>query len=335
MSNVRILVIVEYAEQQLKTSTVSTIEAARQLKEHIGGAIDIVALVSGKNTDTITKAVAALPDISHVIQADHPALQDNLAEPLAAVVCSICTAEAYQAILAPATTFGKNILPRIAAMLDVAQISDVIKIMDAKTFVRPTYAGNIVTTVRSLDTIQVITVRSTHFTKNIDTKSREKFAEIVAWPTDKLPNFSHLPVASFIERKETKTERPDLATASIVVAGGRGLGSPEQFSALMTALADKLGAAIGASRAAVDAGFAPNDAQVGQTGKVVAPKLYIAVGISGAIQHLAGMKDSKVVVAINKDPSAPIFQVSNYGLVGDLFEILPNFLNKLEQFSKK
>jgi electron transfer flavoprotein alpha subunit len=327
-----ILVLVEHNQQHLKPATVGVLEAARQLQKHLNNNAKIVALVLGSDSGAIAQQVAELKGVDRVIQADNPALANGLAESSAAMIIKICETEKVQAILAPATTFGKNILPRVAADLDVAQISEITKIIDADTFVRPAYAGNVLTTVRSYDPILLITVRATHFNQASKIEQAPVgTASIAVWPSDKMPDFSTLPQSTFVERHETKTERPDLATAEIVVAGGRGLQSAEQFNRLMISLADKLGAAIGASRAAVDAGFAPNDAQVGQTGKVVAPKLYIAVGISGAIQHLAGMKDSQVIVAINKDPGAPIFQFANYGLVGDLFDILPALSAALEK----
>lgn len=326
-----LLVIVEHTERQLQPVTLGLIEAARQLQVHLNGAI-IVALVMGDRNATVAQQIAALHGIDRVIQADNPILAHDLAESSAAMIVSICQTEKFQAVFAPATTFGKNILPRVAAELDVAQISDITKIIDTNTFVRPAYAGNVLTTVRSFDPILLITVRTTHFNQAQEAEQKQiSPAPIEVWSSDKMPDFSSLPQSVFVERQESKTERPDLATAQIVVAGGRGLQSAEQFNELMTTLADRLGAAIGASRAAVDAGFAPNDAQVGQTGKMVAPKLYIAIGISGAVQHLAGMKDSQVIVAINKDPGAPIFQVANYGLVGDLFEILPALSKALDK----
>jgi electron transfer flavoprotein alpha subunit len=331
MSSASILVIVEHTAQTLKPATVAVLEAARQLQTHFEEAT-IVAMVLGDHCVAVAQQVAALPGVGRVIQVDNPILAHGLAESSAAVILKICQTEKFQALLAPATTFGKNILPRVAAGLDVAQISDITKIIDARTFLRPAYAGNVLTTVRSLDPILIITVRTTHF--NQASKAEQKqtsLAAIEVWPSNKMPDFTSLPQSTFVERQEIKTERPDLASAQIIVSGGRGLQSAEKFKELMTNLADKLGAAIGASRAAVDAGFISNDAQVGQTGKVVAPKLYIAIGISGAIQHLAGMKDSQVIVAINKDSSAPIFQVANYGLVGDLFEILPALSTALDK----
>jgi electron transfer flavoprotein alpha subunit len=276
-------------------------------------------LVAGNQTDAAVAAAAQIAGVRKVIQVDAPALADQLAEPLAAQILSI--ASGYSHILAPATANGKNVLPRVAAKLDVAQLSDITKVVSADTFERPIYAGNAIATVQSGDAIKVITVRTTGFDPVANTGGSagiEKGAAIEGAGK-----------SSFVGRELTKSDRPELTAAKIIVSGGRGLGSGEKYQEIVVPLADKLGAALGASRAAVDAGYVPNDYQVGQTGKIVAPQLYVAVGISGAIQHLAGMKDSKVIVAINKDPEAPIFSVADYGLVADLNTAVPELTNLL------
>ena len=301
-----ILVISEHDHQSLKAATLNTVAAAQK----IGG--DIHVLIAGSNCQGAAQQAATLDGVSLVKVADAAHYQDQTAENLTALV--VDQAAGYTHILAPATTFGKNLLPRVAALLDVAQISDIIGVDSPDTFVRPIYAGNALATVQSADKIKVITVRTTAFA-TVEGKNQAKTENIPAGPDTAQTQLQH--------RELTKSERPELGAAKIIVSGGRGLGSGENYHALLEPLADKLGAALGASRAAVDAGFVPNDYQVGQTGKIVAPELYIAVGISGAIQHLAGMKDSKVIVAINKDPDAPIFQVADYGLVADLFETVP------------
>ena len=301
-----ILVIAEHDHQQLKAATLNTVAAARK----IGG--DIHVLVAGAGCQAAAQQAATLQGVSKVKVADAAHYQDQTAENLTALV--IANASGYSHLLAPATTFGKNLLPRVAALLDVAQISEITGVESADTFVRPIYAGNALATVKSADPVKVITVRTTAFDAVAGGNSAE--IEAIAAAADTAQT-------TLTNRELTKSERPELGAAKIIVSGGRGLGSGENYHKLLEPLADKLGAALGASRAAVDAGFVPNDYQVGQTGKIVAPQLYLAIGISGAIQHLAGMKESKVIVAINKDPDAPIFQVADYGLVGDLFEVVP------------
>ena len=300
------LVVAEHDNNALKGSTLNTLSAARK----IGG--DIHVLVAGHNAAAVAKAVAQIGGVAKVLLADAAQLAGQTAENVAATVVGL--AGAYTHVLLPATGFGKNIAPRIAALLDVAQVSDIIAVEAPDTFVRPIYAGNAFATVQSKDAKKVITVRTTAFDA-LPASGGNAPVETVAAPAD----FGKVQVTG---QELTKSDRPELAGARVVVSGGRGLQSGENFK-MLEALAAKLNAAIGASRAAVDAGYVPNDYQVGQTGKIVAPDLYIAVGISGAIQHLAGMKDSKVIVAINKDPEAPIFQIADYGLVGDLFEIGP------------
>jgi electron transfer flavoprotein alpha subunit len=304
-----ILVIAEHDHQQLKAATLNTVAAAQK----IGG--DIHVLIAGTNCSAAAQQAATLDGVSLVKVADAAHYQDQSAENLTALV--MANAAGYTHLLAPATTFGKNLLPRVAALLDVAQISDIVGVESPDTFVRPIYAGNALATVHSADKITVITVRTTAFA-TVEGKNQAKTENIASTPDTQHTQLQH--------RELTQSERPELGAAKIIVSGGRGLGSGENYHALLEPLADKLGAALGASRAAVDAGFVPNDYQVGQTGKIVAPELYIAVGISGAIQHLAGMKDSKVIVAINKDPDAPIFQVADYGLVADLFDTVPQLV---------
>ena len=301
-----ILVIAEHDHQQLKAATLNTVAAAAK----IGG--DIHVLVAGSNCASAAQAASALQGVTKVKVADVAHYQSQTAENLTALV--VANAAGYSHILAPATTFGKNLLPRVAALLDVAQISEITGVEAPDTFIRPIYAGNALATVKSADAVKVITVRTTAF----DAVDGGNTAEI-----ENLAAAADTQQTQLQNRELTKSERPELGAAKIIVSGGRGLGSGENYHTLLEPLADKLGAALGASRAAVDAGFVPNDYQVGQTGKIVAPQLYIAVGISGAIQHLAGMKESKVIVAINKDPDAPIFQVADYGLVADLFETIP------------
>jgi len=308
-----VLVVAEHDNAALKPATGSAIAAAQKL----GGPISV--LVAGQNAAGVAAEAAKYPGIAEVLLADDALYANRLAEPLAALVVSLATGRTH--LLAPATASGKNLMPRVAALLDVALISDIAGVVDGESFVRPIYAGNALATVKSLDGVKVITVRAASF-------------DPVAPGTGTAPVTSVAAVADpgvsrFVAAHVTKTERPELASARVVVSGGRGMGSGENFK-LIEAVADKLGAAVGASRAAVDAGFVPNDYQVGQTGKIVAPELYIAVGISGAIQHLAGMKDSKVIVAINKDGEAPIFQVADYGLVADLFTALPELAAALE-----
>ena len=304
-----ILVIAEHDHAALKAATLNTVAAAAK----IGG--DIHVLVAGSNCGSAAQAAAQLQGVATVKVADAAHYQNQTAENLTALV--IANAAGYSHILAPATTFGKNLLPRVAALLDVAQISEITGVTSPDTFVRPIYAGNALATVKSADAVKVITVRTTAF---------DAVATGNAAPIEAISPAADTAQSTLTHRELTKSERPELGTAKIIVSGGRGLGSGENYHKLLEPLADKLGAALGASRAAVDAGFVPNDYQVGQTGKIVAPQLYLAVGISGAIQHLAGMKDSKVIVAINKDPDAPIFQVADYGLVGDLFEVVPQLV---------
>ncbi|MDP3540336.1 MAG: FAD-binding protein [Azonexus sp.] len=304
-----ILVIAEHDHQQLKAATLNTVAAAQK----IGGEVHV--LVAGSNCNTAAQAAAQLQGVAKVKVADAAHYQSQTAENLTALV--IAQAAGYTHILAPATTFGKNLSPRIAALLDVAQISEITGIDSPDTFVRPIYAGNALATVQSADKIKVITVRTTAF----DAVGTGNSAAV-----ESISPAADTAQSTLTNRELTKSERPELGAAKIIVSGGRGLGSGENYHTLLEPLADKLGAALGASRAAVDAGFVPNDYQVGQTGKIVAPQLYIAIGISGAIQHLAGMKESKVIVAINKDPDAPIFQVADYGLVADLFETVPQLV---------
>jgi electron transfer flavoprotein alpha subunit len=307
-----ILVIAEHDNAAIKPALLNTIAAAQK----IGGDIDI--LVAGHQCEGAAKAAAAIPGIRKVLMAEAPHYAHALAESLAALIVSI--AKGYGHVLAPSTSAGKNVLPRVAALLDVAQISDIIKVESADTFVRPIYAGNALATVQSADAVKVITVRSTGFDAAAATGGSASVENLAAGADSGL--------SSMIGQELTKSARPELTSARTIVSGGRGMGNGENFK-ILEALADKLGAAVGASRAAVDSGFVPNDYQVGQTGKIVAPELYIAVGISGAIQHLAGMKDSKVIVAINKDAEAPIFQVADYGLVADLFQAVPELTSQL------
>ncbi|HEU4819035.1 electron transfer flavoprotein subunit alpha/FixB family protein [Janthinobacterium sp.] len=306
------LVIAEHDNATLKGSTHHTVTAAAQC----GG--DVHVLVAGSNASAAAAAAAQIAGVTKVIVADAPYFADGLAENVAEQVLAI--AGNYSHILAPATAYGKNILPRVAAKLDVAQISEITKVDSPDTFERPIYAGNAIATVQSGDKIKVITVRTTGFDAAAATGGSAA-TETIAAVADNGKS-------AFVGRELAKSDRPELTAAKIIVSGGRGMGSAENFH-ILEPLADKLGAAMGASRAAVDAGFVPNDWQVGQTGKIVAPSLYIAVGISGAIQHLAGMKDSKTIVAINKDPEAPIFAVADYGIVGDLFEIVPQLVKEL------
>ncbi|SDN23267.1 electron transfer flavoprotein subunit alpha/FixB family protein [Vreelandella arcis] len=306
-----ILVLADLHEGQLAGATAHVIAAAKQ----IGGDIDV--LVAGEGVQAAADAAAKLDGVNKVRVADNAVYAHQLAEPLGALLVEL--ADDYSHVLASASTTGKNMLPRLAALKDVSQLSDIIAVDSADTFKRPIYAGNAIATVKSDDALKVITVRATGF----DAVDESGSASIEA--VDVVVENSQ---SSFVKEELAQSDRPELGGAKVVISGGRGMGNGENFK-LLDGIADKLGAAIGASRAAVDAGFVPNDMQVGQTGKIVAPELYIAVGISGAIQHLAGMKDSKVIVAINKDDDAPIFQVADYGLVGDLFEILPELESKL------
>ena len=308
-----VLVIAEHDNQAVKAATLNTVAAAAAC----GGEVHV--LVAGHGCAAAAQAAARIAGVAKVLCADAPHLGDALAENLAAQIVAL--APGYSHVLAPATASGKNVMPRVAALLDVMQISDIIRVDAADTFERPIYAGNAIATVQSSDAVKVITVRTTGFDA-VAADGGSAAVEAVAPVADSA-------LSRLVGREQTKSERPELSGAKIVVSGGRGLGSKENFDAVMPPLADKLGAALGASRAAVDAGYAPNDWQVGQTGKIVAPQLYVAVGISGAIQHLAGMKDSKVIVAINKDEEAPIFGVADYGLVADLFTAVPEMVGKL------
>ncbi len=305
------LVVAEHDNASLKASTLHTVTAARQC----GG--DVHILVAGHQAGAAAEAASKIAGVAKVLVADAPQFADGLAENVAEQVLAL--AGTYSHILAPATAYGKNILPRVAAKLDVGQISEITKVDAPDTFERPIYAGNAIATVQSADAVKVITVRGTGF--DAAAQGGNAAIETVAAVADSGKS-------AFVSRELATSDRPELTAAKIIVSGGRGMGSSDNFK-ILEPLADKLGAAMGASRAAVDAGFVPNDWQVGQTGKIVAPQLYIAVGISGAIQHLAGMKDSKTIVAINKDPEAPIFAVADYGLVGDLFDIVPQLVAEL------
>jgi len=307
------LVIAEHDHGTLKSATLNTVTAAAAL----GG--DVHVLVAGHNAGAAAAAAAQIAGVAKVLHADAAALAEGLAENVAAQV--IALASGYSHILFPATAAGKNVAPRVAALLDVAQVSDITKVVSADTFERPIYAGNAIATVQSGDATKVITVRTTGFDPAAATGGSAAVESIAA--------AADVGKSAFVGREVTKSDRPELTAAKIIVSGGRALGSNDKFMEVLTPLADKLGAALGASRAAVDAGYAPNDWQVGQTGKIVAPQLYVACGISGAIQHLAGMKDSKVIVAINKDPEAPIFSVADYGLEADLFTAVPELVNAL------
>ena len=307
------LVIAEHDNQSLKAATFNAVAAAFQCSPEVD------VLVTGNSSDVVATAASQIAGVRKVIQIDALNLADQLAEPLAAQILSL--AGNYSHLLAPATASGKNVMPRVAAKLDVAQLSDITKVVSADTFERPIYAGNAIATVQSSDAVKVITVRTTGFDPVAATGGSAAIEKAAA--------VDSAGKSAFVGRELTKSDRPELTAAKIIVSGGRGLGSGEKYQELVVPLADKLGAALGASRAAVDAGYVPNDYQVGQTGKIVAPQLYVAVGISGAIQHLAGMKDSKVIVAINKDPEAPIFGVADYGLVADLFTAVPELTKAL------
>lgn len=307
-----VLVIAEHDNSGLKAGTLTAVTAAQAIDQ------DVSILVAGSGCGAVAHSAAMISGVSKVLIADNAAYQHQLPENLAPLIAELGTQ--FSHILAAATTSGKNLMPRIAALLDVAQITDMIQVNSADTFVRPIYAGNALATVQSSDPVKVITVRTTAF-------AEAAMGDSVA-PIENIDTVKSQDISRFISEELSVSERPELTAASIVISGGRGMQNGENF-VLLEKVADKLGAAIGASRAAVDAGFVPNDMQVGQTGKIVAPDLYIAVGISGAIQHLAGMKDSKVIVAINKDEEAPIFQVADYGLVGDLFKVMPELAEKL------
>jgi electron transfer flavoprotein alpha subunit len=307
-----ILLLAEHDNATLSELTARALTAASR----IGGDIDI--LVAGKGAQGAANAAAGLSGVRKVLLAESDALANQLAEPLADLIVSI--ASGYDVFVAAATTTGKNVFPRVAALLDVMQVSEIVEVVSPDTFKRPIYAGNAIQTVQSTDTKKVITVRTAGFAPA--TAGAGTPVETITAPADR-------GLSVFLENRMAKSERPELGSARVVISGGRALGSLEKFREIILPVADKLGAAVGASRAAVDAGYAPNDWQVGQTGKIVAPDLYIAIGISGAIQHLAGMKEAKVIVAINKDEDAPIFQIADYGLVGDLFELIPELERQL------
>jgi electron transfer flavoprotein alpha subunit len=307
-----VLVLVEHDGKSVKDATLAAVTAASKLG-------DVNALVVGNNADAVAQAAARIAGVSKVYVANSPALEHQLAEAVAPVAAKLM--ESHDAFVAPSTTTGKNIAPRVAALLDVMQITDILSVEGPDTFTRPIYAGNAIATVKSKDAKKVITVRTTAFEKAA-AEGGSASLESVDVPQE-------TGGSEFVSLEASESERPELTSAKVIVSGGRAFGSSEQFHALLDPLADKLGAAVGASRAAVDAGYAPNDYQVGQTGKIVAPQVYVAIGISGAIQHLAGMKDSKTIVAINKDEEAPIFQVADIGLVGDLFKIVPELTEKL------
>src|SRR3954465_7820317 len=312
------LLLAEHDNKTLKDATHKALTAAKAL-----GA-DVHVLVAGKGCRPVAEAAAKLDGVKKVLLADGAAYEHMLAEPVAALVLSL--APGYDAIVAAATTTGKNVMPRIAALLDVMQVSDIVKVIAPDTFERLIYAGNAIQTVRSKDKIKVITVRTSTF---------QATGEGGSAPIEEVAAVADPGISTFVGEELSKSERPELTSAKIIISGGRAMQSRENFTKYIEPVADKLGAAVGASRAAVDAGYAPNDWQVGQTGKVVAPELYIAVGISGAIQHLAGMKDSKVIVAINKDEEAPIFQVADYGLVADLYQALPELVQELDKLKKR
>ena len=311
-----VLLIAEHDNKEVKPFTLNAITAASQIDQ------DLHVLVIGSKADEVAKSISQVPNVKKVIHVDNEIYENFLAESFTTVIVN--QAEKYSHIVCSANTFGKNLMPRVAALLDTSQVSDIIKVVSADTFLRPIYAGNAFATVKSLDTKKCITIRPTSFDP---APTSGGSAEIVKADAGEASSLT-----KFIKREEVKSDRPELGTARVVISGGRGMQSGENFK-LITAIADKLNAAIGASRAAVDAGYITNDHQVGQTGKVVVPDLYIAVGISGAIQHLAGMKESKVIVAINKDGEAPIFSVADYGLEADLFEALPKFLEELNKLN--
>ena len=316
-----VLVIAEHDHGALKPATLNTVTAALEVAKFGGGEVHV--LIAGHNAGGAAQAAAQIAGVAKVLHADGPQLGEQLAENVAAQV--IALAGNYSHLLFPATAHGKNVAPRVAALLDVAQISDATKVLSSDSFERPIYAGNAIATVQSLDATKVITVRTTGF----DAAAQGGSAAI-----DSIVAVADSGLSSYVGSEIAKSDRPELTAAKIIVSGGRAMGSSDKFTEVLTPLADKLGAALGASRAAVDAGYAPNDWQVGQTGKVVAPELYVAIGISGAIQHLAGMKDSKVIVAINKDEDAPIFQVADYGLVADLYQAVPELTEALGKLGK-
>ncbi|HEY7006870.1 MAG TPA: electron transfer flavoprotein subunit alpha/FixB family protein [Sphingomicrobium sp.] len=307
-----VLVLVEHDGSAIKDATLATVTAASKLGE-------VHALVAGNGVDAVAQAAAKIEGVAKVLVAEAAHLDHDLAENVAPVAAKLM--DGHDAFLAPATTFGKNIAPRVAALIDVMQVSGILSVEGPDTFTRPIYAGNAIATVKSNDAKKVITVRGTAFEKAAGDGGSAAVEKVDAGPSDGK--------SQFVSMDASESERPELTSAKVIVSGGRAFGSSDQFHSLLDPLADKLGAAVGASRAAVDAGYAPNDYQVGQTGKIVAPNVYIAIGISGAIQHLAGMKDSKTIIAINKDEEAPIFQVADIGLVGDLFKIVPELTEKL------
>ncbi len=311
-----VLVLAEHNNIDIKSSTLNTISAASQIDQ------EIHVLVTGYQCEELANKVSKCEKVSKVFFADNEKLKNHIAENIEPLVISL--ADNYSHIIAPATTFGKNIFPRIAVKLDIAQVSDVIKIISKDTFMRPIYAGNAIATVKSNDKTKIVTIRPTSFDP-VETSGGKEIVENITFNDENIN-------VEFVDREESQSERPELSTARIVISGGRGLQSAENFK-LINEIADKLNAAVGASRAAVDAGYVSNDYQVGQTGKVVVPDLYIAIGISGAIQHLAGMKESKVIVAINKDEEAPIFNVADYGLKADLFEVLPQLSSELDKLN--
>ena len=311
-----VLVLAEHNNIDIKSSTLNTISAASQIDQ------EIHVLVTGYQCEELAKKVSKCEKVSKVFFADNEKLKNHIAENIEPLVISL--ADNYSHIIAPATTFGKNIFPRIAVKLDIAQVSDVIKIISEDTFMRPIYAGNAIATVKSNDKTKIVTIRPTSFDP-VETSGGKEIVENITFNDENIN-------VEFVDREESQSERPELSTARIVISGGRGLQSAENFK-LINEIADKLNAAVGASRAAVDAGYVSNDYQVGQTGKVVVPDLYIAIGISGAIQHLAGMKESKVIVAINKDEEAPIFNIADYGLKADLFEVLPQLSSELDKLN--
>jgi len=311
-----ILLLAEHNNKNLQSSTLSTVTAAMQIND------DVHILVAGHENDSVAIEAASIPGVKKVLLLDDSKFSNQLAESISPIIVNI--ADQYSHILAPATTYGKNIMPRVAATLDISQISDIIKIESEDTFIRPIYAGNALATVQSTDIKKIITIRPTSFDPAPTSGGNASI--------EKIQSSEQQNKSEFIKREESKSDRPELGTARVVISGGRGLQSSENFS-MINDLADKLNAAVGASRAAVDAGYVGNDYQVGQTGKVVVPELYIAVGISGAIQHLAGMKESKIIVAINKDEEAPIFNVADYGLKADLFEALPELSAELDKLN--
>ena len=309
-----VLVLIEHDNKDIKASSLNTITAAKKINKSVH------AIVFGDNCSNVASQVSKIEDIEEVLLADNSIYKNHLAENIAPALSVL--SDNYSHLLAPSSTYGKNIMPRVAALQDVAQISDIISVVSDDTFVRPTYAGNANLKVQSSDKLKIITVRTTTFDSSKIANGNAKIT--------KIDNSKNANLSEFIKNELNKSDRPELTSAGIIISGGRGMESGKNFS-LLEEVADKLKAAVGASRAAVDAGFVPNDYQVGQTGKVVAPELYIAVGISGAIQHLAGMKDSKIIVAINKDEEAPIFQVADYGLVGDLFKVLPELSKEIDK----